>query len=245
MHPKQPARIAPAVSLMAVLAALLFVTVVAACGDDSMPAVPTPTIAAVEEPPAPPATPTALEPVRPSPAEAVSAQSAISASTDVVTEDDLLNTTHPLEDSRAPELTGLASWIGSDPRKLSRPCRGKSSSSTSGRTRASTAFARCRSSSNGRRSTSRSVSASSASTPRSSTSRRMLRNVRAAVERLGIDYPVALDNDAETWDAFGVTAWPAKYHHRRRGRHPLCRGRGGRLRRRGADDPPLARTGGC
>ncbi|MEA2348380.1 MAG: hypothetical protein QOG62_2167 [Thermoleophilaceae bacterium] len=36
-------------------------------------------------------------------------------------------------------------------------------------------------------------------------------NVRAAVAQNGIEYPVALDNDYGTWDAFGNSAWPAKY----------------------------------
>jgi cytochrome c biogenesis protein CcdA/thiol-disulfide isomerase/thioredoxin len=38
-----------------------------------------------------------------------------------------------------------------------------------------------------------------------------LGNVRAAVERLGISYPVALDNDYDTWDAYGNKYWPADY----------------------------------
>jgi cytochrome c biogenesis protein CcdA/thiol-disulfide isomerase/thioredoxin len=36
-------------------------------------------------------------------------------------------------------------------------------------------------------------------------------NVRGAVERLGVRYPVAMDNDFETWDAFQNRYWPAKY----------------------------------
>jgi cytochrome c biogenesis protein CcdA/thiol-disulfide isomerase/thioredoxin len=36
-------------------------------------------------------------------------------------------------------------------------------------------------------------------------------NVRAGAERLGIKYPVALDNDYKTWDAFGNDSWPADY----------------------------------
>jgi thiol-disulfide isomerase/thioredoxin len=36
-------------------------------------------------------------------------------------------------------------------------------------------------------------------------------NVRGAVKRLGIRYPVALDNDYATWDAFANRYWPAKY----------------------------------
>jgi cytochrome c biogenesis protein CcdA/thiol-disulfide isomerase/thioredoxin len=36
-------------------------------------------------------------------------------------------------------------------------------------------------------------------------------NVEAAVKRLGVRYPVALDNDYGTWTAWGNQYWPAKY----------------------------------
>jgi cytochrome c biogenesis protein CcdA/thiol-disulfide isomerase/thioredoxin len=36
-------------------------------------------------------------------------------------------------------------------------------------------------------------------------------NVEAAAKRLGVDYPVALDNDYGTWNAYGNQYWPAKY----------------------------------
>jgi cytochrome c biogenesis protein CcdA/thiol-disulfide isomerase/thioredoxin len=36
-------------------------------------------------------------------------------------------------------------------------------------------------------------------------------NVRSAVKRLGVRYPVALDNKYGTWTAFGNQYWPAKY----------------------------------
>jgi cytochrome c biogenesis protein CcdA/thiol-disulfide isomerase/thioredoxin len=36
-------------------------------------------------------------------------------------------------------------------------------------------------------------------------------NVRAAVKRLGIHYPVALDNEYGTWTAYQNEYWPAKY----------------------------------
>jgi cytochrome c biogenesis protein CcdA/thiol-disulfide isomerase/thioredoxin len=42
-------------------------------------------------------------------------------------------------------------------------------------------------------------------------------NVRAAVERLGVEYPVAMDNDFGTWDAYRNRYWPAKYLIDRRG----------------------------
>jgi cytochrome c biogenesis protein CcdA/thiol-disulfide isomerase/thioredoxin len=42
-------------------------------------------------------------------------------------------------------------------------------------------------------------------------------NVRSAVERLGIRYPVALDNGFDTWNAYANRYWPAKYFIDRRG----------------------------
>ena len=42
-------------------------------------------------------------------------------------------------------------------------------------------------------------------------------NVRGAVRRLGVTYPVALDNDYKTWNAFQNQYWPAKYLIDRRG----------------------------
>lgn len=36
-------------------------------------------------------------------------------------------------------------------------------------------------------------------------------NVRAAVEKYGIEYPVVMDNDWETWNAFENRYWPRKY----------------------------------
>jgi len=38
-----------------------------------------------------------------------------------------------------------------------------------------------------------------------------LGNVRAAVKRLGVRYPVALDNHYGTWNAYGNQYWPADY----------------------------------
>jgi thiol-disulfide isomerase/thioredoxin len=42
-------------------------------------------------------------------------------------------------------------------------------------------------------------------------------NVREAIADLGVDWPVALDNDFETWNAWGNRYWPAKYFVDRRG----------------------------
>jgi cytochrome c biogenesis protein CcdA/thiol-disulfide isomerase/thioredoxin len=43
-------------------------------------------------------------------------------------------------------------------------------------------------------------------------------NVRSAVERLGIRYPVVQDNDYGTWDAYANQYWPAEYLVDRQGR---------------------------
>jgi hypothetical protein len=42
--------------------------------------------------------------------------------------------------------------------------------------------------------------------------------VRSAVRRLGVRYPVALDNDFATWRAYANQYWPAKYLVDREGR---------------------------
>jgi thiol-disulfide isomerase/thioredoxin len=38
-----------------------------------------------------------------------------------------------------------------------------------------------------------------------------INNVKTAVDKYGINYPVVLDNDKETWDAFENRYWPRKY----------------------------------
>ena len=43
-------------------------------------------------------------------------------------------------------------------------------------------------------------------------------NVREAIERNGIHYPVAQDNDLATWSAYGNQYWPAEYFIDARGR---------------------------
>ncbi|MFL5921357.1 MAG: cytochrome c biogenesis protein DipZ [Gaiellaceae bacterium] len=42
-------------------------------------------------------------------------------------------------------------------------------------------------------------------------------NVREASRKLGVRYPVAIDNDYRTWDAYQNDAWPAEYLIDRRG----------------------------
>jgi cytochrome c biogenesis protein CcdA/thiol-disulfide isomerase/thioredoxin len=44
-----------------------------------------------------------------------------------------------------------------------------------------------------------------------------LGNVASAVHRLGVPWPVALDNDYDTWNAYGNQGWPAEYLVDRRG----------------------------
>ncbi len=45
-----------------------------------------------------------------------------------------------------------------------------------------------------------------------------LSNVRAALQRHGIHYPVAQDNNSTTWDAYHNQYWPAQYIIDRNGR---------------------------
>ncbi len=40
---------------------------------------------------------------------------------------------------------------------------------------------------------------------------RDLDNVRAAVQRLGIEHPVVVDSELELWDFYGNQGWPARY----------------------------------
>ena len=46
---------------------------------------------------------------------------------------------------------------------------------------------------------------------------KVVENVRKAVDRLGVPYPVAIDNDFKIWRAFGNRAWPTLYLIDRRG----------------------------
>ena len=36
-------------------------------------------------------------------------------------------------------------------------------------------------------------------------------NIRAAVERLGVEYPVVIDTDLEVWNLYGNEGWPGRY----------------------------------
>lgn len=132
------------------------------------------------------------------------------AMTNVVTEDDLLDTSHPLEGRRSPELVGIDSWIGSVPVTLA-ALQGRVvlidfwtySCINCIRTLPSIVEWESKYGRLG-------LSVIGVHTPEFEFERDA-DNLRAAVGRFGITYPVAQDNDAETWDAFGVQAWPAKY----------------------------------
>ena len=210
MHSNKEAGSAVTGYVLAVLVTLLIGSVAMACGNDSMRVEHSPTIAAPVETASATVTPAAIEADEPSPTVVVSAESAISDSTDVVTEEDLLNTTHPLEGTPAPEFVGIDSWIDSNPVTLS-SLRGKIvlidfwtySCINCIRTLPFILEWQEKYGPLG-------LHTIGVHTPEFDFEKDV-ENVRAAVERLGIDYPVALDNDAETWDAFGVSAWPAKY----------------------------------
>ena len=51
----------------------------------------------------------------------------------------------------------------------------------------------------------------SASTPRSSPSSTSSSNVRTGGSRLGVKYPIAIDNNYGTWNAYENDYWPAEY----------------------------------
>ena len=46
----------------------------------------------------------------------------------------------------------------------------------------------------------------------------IIESVRRAVPALGIKYPVVTDNDHQTWDAYGVEAWPTMFVLDKQGR---------------------------
>ncbi len=53
-------------------------------------------------------------------------------------------------------------------------------------------------------------------------------NVRDAVDRLGVDYPVALDDEMVIWNAFANQYWPADYLYDKRGKEAFVHfGEGG------------------
>jgi len=49
-------------------------------------------------------------------------------------------------------------------------------------------------------------------------SEKKIENVRSNVNKLGIKYPVLTDNEFETWNAYGVRAWPSVFILDKQGR---------------------------
>ena len=195
---------------MAVFLVALVSTVATACGQDPAPAIPSPTVGTIVETPSPSAVPDDDEATQVSPVMVTDSYGTDEDSLDVVTEEDLLNTTHPLEGTLAPEFAGIESWIGSEPVTLT-SLQGKIilidfwtySCINCIRTLPYILEWQEKYGTLG-------LHIIGVHTPEFEFEKDV-ENVRAAVDRLEITYPVALDNDAKTWDAFGVQAWPAKY----------------------------------
>ena len=87
----------------------------------------------------------------------------------------------------------------------------------------------------------RTGSSSSACTRPSSRSSTCRRTSAGPCSRLGSRYPVALDNDYRTWNAFRNQYWPAKYLIDRRGHLRYVPLRRGRVRHDRGADPHAAR----
>ena len=66
-------------------------------------------------------------------------------------------------------------------------------------------------------------------------------NVRRAVERLEIPWPVVIDSELEIWDIYGNQGWPARYLWDPGAGAALAALRRGRVRRDRARDPGAAR----
>ena len=62
-------------------------------------------------------------------------------------------------------------------------------------------------------------------------------NVESAAGHLGIDYPVAVDDNLATWDAYNNEYWPAEYLDRPERERPGLRLRRGRVRAHGEQHP--------
>ena len=111
----------------------------------------------------------------------------------------------------APAFTGISTWINSKPLTLQHCFEAGSCSSTSGPTPASTACARCPH-----------LKAWDAAYRKAGLTivgvhtpefafEHVPSNVRKASASSASDYPVAIDDDYRTWDAYQNDAWPAEY----------------------------------
>ena len=116
----------------------------------------------------------------------------------------------PVE-GRLPDLDGATAWLNSAPLTPARPARRRSSWSSSAPSRASTGCARCP--------TCRAwaekyrddglvvLGVHSPEFP----FEHDLDKIRSALDGMGIDYPVAVDNEFAVWRAFDNAYWPALY----------------------------------
>ena len=115
---------------------------------------------------------------------------------------------------RAPAFAGITRWLNTPGGQAAHPgrrCGARWCWSTSGPTRASTANASCPTSRRGTGSTTRyGLVVVGVHTPEFPFEY-VVSNVKAAVGRLGVRYPVAIDDGYRTWDAYDNEYWPAEY----------------------------------
>ena len=113
----------------------------------------------------------------------------------------------------APIFIGITSWFNTPGNQASHSSSyaARSSSSTSGRTPASTASVRSPMSRAGTTTIRRTASSSSGVSAPEFAFEHVVSNVKSAAANLGVDYPVAIDNNLDTWDAYNNEYWPAEY----------------------------------
>ena len=120
-----------------------------------------------------------------------------------------------------PKVPALERREGLDqlpPADRARTCRARSCSTTSGPTRASTVCARSRTCARGTTDTATDgLVVVGVHSPEFNFEKNH-DNVKAAVTRLHVDYPVALDDDMVIWNEFSNNYWPADYIADRQGR---------------------------
>ena len=191
------------IGLPAICAAMLLCSASVSCGRGPDAASPPATSPPIDEPP------TAERAVQSS-SRMTEPNGSLDDEANVVTEDDLLDISHPLEGHRAPDIVGVQSWIGSSPVDLL-SLRGKVvlvdfwTYSCINCIRTIPFILEWREKYRGL-----GLHIIGVHTPEFDFEKDVA-NVEAAVERIGITYPVALDNAARTWEAFDVQAWPTKY----------------------------------
>ncbi len=117
-----------------------------------------------------------------------------------------------------PELRRRGGTGSTARRSRRQNCAARSCWSTFGSIRASTAFARCRTCANGIAAITTMASSSSAFTRRSSIFLQNAPNVAAAAKRLGVTWPIVLDDNSAIWKRYGNNIWPHEYLYDQNGR---------------------------